>query len=141
MPLYALGLMGMTRACSITTFASWQPWLVVAAVGVVVILAGIVCQVVQLVVLDPRSRTTEGDRGSMERPHAGMGDGFAAASLEFRHAAASPQTSTPSGKESSASALNKLSRRRSTNSSLSRCREQRDRLRHGVLFKSLPALR
>jgi len=29
---------------------SWQPWLVVAAVGVVVILAGIVCQVVQLVV-------------------------------------------------------------------------------------------
>jgi cytochrome o ubiquinol oxidase subunit I len=30
--------------------ASWQPWLVAAAVGVVVILAGVVCQVVQLVV-------------------------------------------------------------------------------------------
>jgi cytochrome o ubiquinol oxidase subunit I len=30
--------------------AGWQPWLVVAAVGAVIILAGIVCQVVQLVV-------------------------------------------------------------------------------------------
>jgi len=30
--------------------ASWQPWLVAAAVGVVVILAGIVSQVIQLVV-------------------------------------------------------------------------------------------
>ncbi len=38
--------------------------------------------------LDPRPRTTEGDRGSMERPHAGVGDGFAAATLEFLRAAA-----------------------------------------------------
>jgi cytochrome o ubiquinol oxidase subunit I len=30
--------------------ASWQPWLVVAAVGVVIILVGIVAQVIQLVV-------------------------------------------------------------------------------------------
>src|SRR5205085_4476251 len=29
---------------------AWQPWLVLAAIGAVVILAGIVCQVVQLVV-------------------------------------------------------------------------------------------
>jgi cytochrome o ubiquinol oxidase subunit 1 len=29
---------------------AWQPWLLVAAVGAVVILAGIVCQIVQLVV-------------------------------------------------------------------------------------------
>jgi cytochrome o ubiquinol oxidase subunit 1 len=29
---------------------SWQPWLVAAAIGVVIILAGIVCQVIQLVV-------------------------------------------------------------------------------------------
>jgi cytochrome o ubiquinol oxidase subunit 1 len=50
MPLYALGLMGMTRRMQHYDVASWQPWLVVAAVGVVVILAGIVCQVVQLVV-------------------------------------------------------------------------------------------
>ncbi len=50
MPLYALGLMGMTRRMQHYDVASWQPWLVVAAVGVVVILAGIVCQVIQLVV-------------------------------------------------------------------------------------------
>jgi cytochrome o ubiquinol oxidase subunit I len=50
MPLYALGLMGMTRRMQHYDVASWQPWLVVAAVGVVVILAGIVSQVIQLVV-------------------------------------------------------------------------------------------
>jgi cytochrome o ubiquinol oxidase subunit I len=50
MPLYALGLMGMTRRMQHYDVVSWQPWLVVAAVGVVVILAGIVCQVIQLVV-------------------------------------------------------------------------------------------
>src|SRR5260370_26640562 len=50
MPLYALGLMGMTRRMQHYDVANWQPWLVVAAIGVVVILAGIVCQVIQLVV-------------------------------------------------------------------------------------------
>jgi cytochrome o ubiquinol oxidase subunit 1 len=50
MPLYALGLMGMTRRMQHYDVASWQPWLVVAAIGAVVILAGIVCQVIQLVV-------------------------------------------------------------------------------------------
>jgi cytochrome o ubiquinol oxidase subunit I len=50
MPLYALGLMGMTRRMQHYDVASWQPWLVVAAVGVVVIFAGIVSQVIQLVV-------------------------------------------------------------------------------------------
>src|SRR4051794_47988 len=50
MPLYALGLMGMTRRMQHYDVVSWQPWLLVAAVGVVVILAGIVCQVIQLVV-------------------------------------------------------------------------------------------
>jgi cytochrome o ubiquinol oxidase subunit 1 len=42
--------MGMTRRMQHYDVASWQPWLVVAAVGVVVILAGIVSQVIQLVV-------------------------------------------------------------------------------------------
>ena len=50
MPLYALGLMGMTRRMQHYDVAGWQPWLVAAAVGVVIILAGIVCQVIQLVV-------------------------------------------------------------------------------------------
>jgi len=50
MPLYALGLMGMTRRMQHYDNLDWQPWLIVAAVGAGVILAGIACQVVQLVV-------------------------------------------------------------------------------------------
>ncbi|HWL73440.1 MAG TPA: cbb3-type cytochrome c oxidase subunit I, partial [Burkholderiaceae bacterium] len=50
MPLYLLGLMGMTRRMQHYDNLDWQPWLIVAAVGAVVILAGIVCQIVQLVV-------------------------------------------------------------------------------------------
>src|SRR3954467_9182286 len=50
MPLYALGLMGMTRRMQHYDNPDWQPWLLVAAAGAVVILAGIVCQIVQLVV-------------------------------------------------------------------------------------------
>jgi cytochrome o ubiquinol oxidase subunit 1 len=50
MPLYALGLMGMTRRLQHYDNLAWQPWLIVAAVGAVIILAGIVCQFVQLAV-------------------------------------------------------------------------------------------
>ncbi len=50
LPLYVLGLMGMTRRLQHYDNPAWQPWLVVAAFGAVVILAGIVCQAVQLVV-------------------------------------------------------------------------------------------
>jgi cytochrome o ubiquinol oxidase subunit 1 len=50
MPLYVLGLMGMTRRMQHYDNLSWQPWLVAAAVGALVILAGIVCQIVQLIV-------------------------------------------------------------------------------------------
>ncbi len=50
MPLYALGLMGMTRRLQHYDNLNWQPWLLLAAAGAVVILAGIVCQIVQLVV-------------------------------------------------------------------------------------------
>jgi cytochrome o ubiquinol oxidase subunit 1 len=48
MPLYVLGLMGMTRRMQHYDDLNWQPWLVVAAVGALVIFAGIVCQIVQL---------------------------------------------------------------------------------------------
>jgi cytochrome o ubiquinol oxidase subunit 1 len=50
MPVYWVGLMGMTRRLQHYDVLSWQPWLVVAAAGVVVIFAGIACQIVQLVV-------------------------------------------------------------------------------------------
>jgi cytochrome o ubiquinol oxidase subunit 1 len=50
MPLYVAGLMGMTRRMQHYDVLSWQPWLVAAAIGTVVILAGIVSQIVQIVV-------------------------------------------------------------------------------------------
>ena len=50
MPLYVVGLMGMTRRMQHYDVLSWQPWLLVAWVGAVVILAGIVCQIMQFAV-------------------------------------------------------------------------------------------
>jgi cytochrome o ubiquinol oxidase subunit 1 len=50
MPLYALGFMGMPRRLAHYDNPDWQPYLEVAAVGAVVILAGIVCQITQLIV-------------------------------------------------------------------------------------------
>ena len=50
MPLYVLGLMGMTRRMQHYDNLDWQPWLLVAGAGAVVIFAGVVCQIVQFVV-------------------------------------------------------------------------------------------
>ena len=49
MPLYVLGLMGMTRRMQHYNVPEWHPWLVVAAAGAVLIAIGIGLQVVQLV--------------------------------------------------------------------------------------------
>src|SRR6202046_4861550 len=49
MPLYALGLLGMTRRMQHYADLSWQPYLIVAEVGAVVILCGIVATLAQLV--------------------------------------------------------------------------------------------
>jgi cytochrome o ubiquinol oxidase subunit I len=50
MPGYVLGLEGMTRRMQHYDVPEWRPWLEVAAVGVVIILAGIVFQVAQIFV-------------------------------------------------------------------------------------------
>ena len=50
MPLYLLGFLGMPRRMEHYDTAEWQPYLVVAALGAVVILLGIICLLVQLVV-------------------------------------------------------------------------------------------
>jgi cytochrome o ubiquinol oxidase subunit 1 len=50
MPLYVLGLKGMTRRMQHYDVPAWQPWLIVAACGAALILCGIACQVVQLIV-------------------------------------------------------------------------------------------
>jgi cytochrome o ubiquinol oxidase subunit 1 len=50
MPLYVLGLLGMTRRMQHYDQPEWRPWLVIAAGGAVLILCGILCQIAQLVV-------------------------------------------------------------------------------------------
>src|SRR3990167_4986925 len=51
MPLYALGLMGMTRRLDhYPAGLGWHPLLIVAAVGAEIIGVGIFCQVVQVIV-------------------------------------------------------------------------------------------
>jgi cytochrome o ubiquinol oxidase subunit 1 len=50
MPLYVLGLMGMTRRLQHISDPSWQPLLLVAELGAVVIALGLLCQIVQLYV-------------------------------------------------------------------------------------------
>jgi cytochrome o ubiquinol oxidase subunit I len=50
MPLYALGLMGMTRRLQHIADPSWQPLLLVAEGGAIVIFIGILCQIAQLYV-------------------------------------------------------------------------------------------
>jgi cytochrome o ubiquinol oxidase subunit I len=48
MPLYAVGFLGMTRRMQHYDVSEWRPWLLVAGVGAIIILAGIICQIVQL---------------------------------------------------------------------------------------------
>jgi cytochrome o ubiquinol oxidase subunit 1 len=50
MPLYVLGLLGMTRRMQHYDVAEWRPWLIVAACGAALIMCGIALQIVQLVV-------------------------------------------------------------------------------------------
>jgi cytochrome o ubiquinol oxidase subunit 1 len=50
MPLYVAGLMGMTRRMQHYDVAAWRPWLLIAAAGAVIILAGIILQIAQLAV-------------------------------------------------------------------------------------------
>jgi cytochrome o ubiquinol oxidase subunit 1 len=50
MPLYVLGLMGMTRRLQHIPEPSWQPLLLVAEVGAVVVFLGVLCQIAQLYV-------------------------------------------------------------------------------------------
>ena len=61
MPLYLLGLMGATRRMQHYANPGWQPLMVIAWVGALVILAGIVLTIVQLVV-SIRTRDQRRDR-------------------------------------------------------------------------------
>ena len=75
MPLYVLGLMGMTRRMQHYDDLAWQPWLVVAAVGAVIILARHRLPGRAARRVDPQPRAApRRDGRSLERPHAGMVD-------------------------------------------------------------------
>jgi cytochrome o ubiquinol oxidase subunit I len=50
MPLYAAGVLGMTRRMQHYDVPEWRPWLIVAAGGATLILCGIVLQIAQLAV-------------------------------------------------------------------------------------------
>jgi cytochrome o ubiquinol oxidase subunit 1 len=50
MPLYVLGLMGMTRRMQHYDVPEWRPWLLLAALGAAIILTGIALQIAQLTV-------------------------------------------------------------------------------------------
>ena len=88
MPLYVVGLMGMTRRMQHYDVPAWHPWLLVAALGAAVILAGIVCQVAQLVVsIREREQLRDETGDPWDGPLARMVDVFAAAGVQFRRAA------------------------------------------------------
>jgi len=60
MPLYLLGLFGMTRRMQHYANTAWQPYLIVAEVGAILILCGILATIAQLVV-SIRSRASRRD--------------------------------------------------------------------------------
>jgi cytochrome o ubiquinol oxidase subunit 1 len=49
-PLYAAGLLGMTRRLQHYDVAAWRPWILAAGAGVLILLAGAICQATQLLV-------------------------------------------------------------------------------------------
>jgi cytochrome o ubiquinol oxidase subunit 1 len=60
MPLYVLGFLGAVRRMTYYDQPDWQMYFVVAAIGALSILAGLICQVIQLVVsIRNRGRTTD----------------------------------------------------------------------------------
>jgi cytochrome o ubiquinol oxidase subunit I len=63
MPLYVLGLMGMTRRMQHYDVLAWRPWLLIAAAGAAIILAGIVLQIAQLAVSIRRREALRDETG------------------------------------------------------------------------------
>ncbi|MGH6889109.1 MAG: cbb3-type cytochrome c oxidase subunit I [Rhizomicrobium sp.] len=49
-PFYVLGFLGMTRRMQHYDVAAWHPWIMLSAVGILILICSIVCQVIQLVV-------------------------------------------------------------------------------------------
>ena len=79
-PLYLVGLLGMTRRMQHYADLSWQPYMIVAEAGAVIILCGIVATIAQLVI-SIRTRERRRDRS---------GDPWNARTLEWSTASPPP---------------------------------------------------
>ena len=49
-PLYIVGLLGMTRRMQSYDVAEWRPWVLLAGAGMILMVAGVACQIIQLFV-------------------------------------------------------------------------------------------
>jgi cytochrome o ubiquinol oxidase subunit 1 len=58
-PLYIVGLLGMTRRLQRYEVAEWRPWLLASTIGVALTCCAVVCQVIQLVVSIRRRESDE----------------------------------------------------------------------------------
>jgi cytochrome o ubiquinol oxidase subunit I len=63
MPLYVLGLMGMTRRMQHYDVPAWRPWLLIASGGAAIILTGIILQIAQLAVSIRRREALRDETG------------------------------------------------------------------------------
>jgi cytochrome o ubiquinol oxidase subunit 1 len=63
MPLYVVGLMGMTRRMQHYDVPAWHPWLLIAAGGAAIILTGIILQIAQLAVSIRRREALRDETG------------------------------------------------------------------------------
>lgn len=79
-PLYILGLLGMTRRMQHYDVAMWQPWILVAAAGMIPFICALACQVTQFVVSIRRR----------EELRDGTGDPWDGRSLEWATASPPP---------------------------------------------------
>src|SRR5579871_3418896 len=50
LPLYAAGMLGMTRRMQHYDVPEWRPWMIAAGIGMILLSIGVICQIVQLVV-------------------------------------------------------------------------------------------
>ncbi len=92
MPLYVLGLMGVTRRLRVFDDPSLQIWFIIAAFGAFLIALGIGCFLVQVAVsIMNREKLARRDRRSVERPHSRVVDVVAAAGLQLRFHANRPR--------------------------------------------------
>jgi cytochrome o ubiquinol oxidase subunit 1 len=63
MPLYVVGVLGMTRRMHHYSVPEWRPWLLVATLGVTLMLVAAVCQITQLVVSVRRRHELKDETG------------------------------------------------------------------------------